>query len=72
MIKQGDQVYQEKLRFTDPTFLEMFTFPLKWGTASPLNDINSIVISKSASEKYFGDENPIGQTLLVKFGKDKR
>lgn len=70
VIKRGEDVYQEKVRFTDPSFLEMFTFPLQQGVANSLNDINSIVLSKDAAEKYFGGENPIGQTILVKFDKD--
>ena len=71
VIKRGEEVYQEKVRFTDPSFLEMFTFPLQLGTPSSLSDINSIVLSKESAQKYFGDENPIGQTLLMKFGKDQ-
>ncbi len=70
VIKHGDIVYNEKIRFTDPSFLQMFTFPLEYGTASSLGDINSVIISKEMSEKYFGGENPVGQTLLVKFDND--
>lgn len=71
VVKYFDQVFHERVRFTDPAFLEMFTFPLKWGTTSTLSDVNSVIISESISEKYFGDENPIGQTLQIKFAPDK-
>jgi len=70
VIKNGDNVYNEKVRFTDPSFLDMFTFPVMYGTASSLSDINSIILSKEMSEKYFGAENPVGQTVLMKFDKD--
>lgn len=70
VVKQGDKLFNERIRFVDPSFLQMFTFPLKWGVSSSLSDINSIVISEPMAEKYFGDENPIGQTLLVKFSAD--
>jgi ABC-type antimicrobial peptide transport system permease subunit len=67
VVKYGDNVFLERVRYTDPEFLEMFTFPLKWGLQESLKDINSIVLSEEMSEKYFGEENPIGKTLTVKF-----
>ncbi len=71
VVKRDDKVFHEKVRYVDPQFLEMFTFPLKWGTSSSLSDINSIVLSEDAAIKYFGDENPIGKTILVIYAKDK-
>src|SRR5262249_29286327 len=71
VVKYYDQVLNERIRFVDPQFLEMFTFPLKWGTATSLNDVNSIIISEAMSEKYFGEENPVGQTILIKFDKER-
>jgi putative ABC transport system permease protein len=70
IVKYEDNVFNERVRYTDPEFLEMFTFPLKWGTISSLADVNSIILSEKMSVKYFGEENPIGQSILVKFGKD--
>jgi putative ABC transport system permease protein len=70
IVKFHDNVFHEGIRFTDPEFLEMFTFPLKWGTANSLRDVNSMIISEEMSVKYFGDQNPVGQTLLVKFDKN--
>jgi putative ABC transport system permease protein len=70
VVKHFDQVFHERIRLADPAFLEMFTFPLKWGTASTLHDINSVIISEPIAEKYFGDENPVGQSILVKFSKE--
>ncbi|MFY0598630.1 MAG: ABC transporter permease [Cyclobacteriaceae bacterium] len=71
VIKHGDNVFQESVRLVDPTFLEMLTFPLKWGTAGSLNDMNSVILSEENSLKYFGDENPIGENILVKFGENR-
>lgn len=67
VVKNGDNVFHERLRYTDPTFLEMFTFPLKWGSAASLYDPNSIILSEAMAVKYFGEENPLGKTVLVKF-----
>src|SRR6185295_10648659 len=71
VMKHDDNVFHERVRFTDPEFLQMFTFPLKWGTSGSLTDVNSIILSESISEKYFGEENPIGQSMLMKFDKDR-
>jgi len=68
VLKQGANVFHEQVRYADAEFLEMFTFPLKWGTASSLSDMNSIILSEEMSIKYFGEENPIGQDMLMIFG----
>jgi ABC-type antimicrobial peptide transport system permease subunit len=71
VLKYKDHVFHEHVRFTDPEFLQMLTFPLKWGAASSLADINSIILSEEMAVKYFGEENPIGLDILMKFD-DKR
>lgn len=71
IIKSGDEVFHEGLRMTDQAFLEMFTFPLKWGDITSLGDINSIVLSEEMSIKYFGDNNPVGETMEVIFGQGR-
>jgi putative ABC transport system permease protein len=69
VMKYNDNVFHERVRFTDPEFLEMLTFPLKWGTANSLTDVNSIVLSEDMAIKYFGEKNPIGETIIMIFGK---
>jgi putative ABC transport system permease protein len=71
VIKTNDNVFHERVRYVDPEFLDMFTFPLKWGTAGSLRDVNSIILSEEMSVKYFGDENPIGQNLQMIIGKNQ-
>lgn len=71
VMKYNDNVFHERVRYADPEFLEMFTFPLKWGTANSLTDINSIILSEDMSIKYFGTENPIGKDVLIKFSEDE-
>jgi putative ABC transport system permease protein len=71
VMKYKDNVFHERVRYVDPEFLKMFTFPLKWGTAKSLEDVNSIILSEPMSIKYFGDENPVGQTILMIYGKEQ-
>ncbi len=67
VVKHDDQVFYELLKLVDPEYLEMFSFPLKWGDAASLKDVNSVVISEAASIKYFGQENPLGRDILIRF-----
>jgi putative ABC transport system permease protein len=67
VLKQEDNVFHETVRYVDPEFLEMFTFPLKWGTTKSLNDLNSIILSEEMSIKYFGEDNPVGRDMLLIF-----
>ncbi len=67
-LKYGDRLFTEgKIYFTDPEVFEVFDFPLKQGNATTaLKSKNSIVLSQAMVKKYFGEENPIGKTLIYK------
>ena len=65
IMRHQDLVFYEQIRFVDPEFLEMFTFPLKWGVASSLKDQNSLILSEQIAIKYFGSENPVGETMKM-------
>ena len=71
VLKYKDNVFYERVRYTDPDFLEMFTFPLKWGTPGSLADLNSIILSEDMSTKYFGEANPVGLDMLLKFDEKR-
>ena len=61
-----DQYRQEGALFCDASFFEMFSFPLIEGDpGSALVDVNSVVVSKSAAAKYFGQESPLGRPIMV-------
>lgn len=61
-----DQVFEEStMLYADPDFLKMFSFTLKNNnTVSGLQSGN-ILISESAAQKYFGQSDPIGQSLQI-------
>lgn len=71
VVKHGDNVFHERIRYVDHQFLELFTFPLKWGIAGSLADVSSIILSEEMAIKYFGDENPLGQELVVKLDESR-
>jgi putative ABC transport system permease protein len=71
MIKFGDEIFKEKAIASDPAFLEMFTFPLKYRKeTNAIQKPDAIVLSESAAIKYFGDESPLGQVLSVRTKDD--
>ncbi|MCP4580710.1 MAG: FtsX-like permease family protein [candidate division Zixibacteria bacterium] len=50
----------------NPDFLEVFTLPLLQGnTENILDDPFGVLITEEAGHKYFGEQNPIGQTVTI-------
>lgn len=71
VLKHDDHVFHEQVRYTDPEFLELLTFPLKSGTVGSLEDLNSIILSEDMALKYFGNDNPLGQDMLMILGENQ-
>ncbi len=67
LFEKGDlKLYESNVRAADSTFFEMFSYPFIFGEPSTaLINPHSIVLTEELAEKYFGDENPIGQTLTL-------
>jgi putative ABC transport system permease protein len=66
LFKQGENNYYEtKLYYADSNVFKVFSYNFLEGNATnALNKPNSIVISKSTAEKYFGKKTPaVGKTL---------
>ncbi|HEX2961421.1 MAG TPA: ABC transporter permease [Ignavibacteriales bacterium] len=58
--------YEEGIILADPSIFEMFSYKLLYGNVkTALNDPNSIVITPQMALKYFGNENPVGKTLIL-------
>ena len=70
VVKYRDNVFYEQVRFADPTYLDMLSFPLKWGTKESLQELNSIIISEKMSEKYFRENDPRGVTIELVFSPE--
>lgn len=53
--------------FADPTFLEVFNFPIASGDRGALlKDPNSVVLTSQSSVKIFGGKDPVGKTITLK------
>lgn len=64
VVKRGDNVFNQQVHFVDNNFLSVFDFPLVTGQAR-IDDPNALLISEEMAQKFFGTENPVGQTLLL-------
>ncbi|MFC2156683.1 ABC transporter permease [Acidobacteriota bacterium] len=62
----GQKRFEERIFFADPSFLKIFSFPLlKGDTETALSGPSDVVITEEFAKKYFGSEDPVGQTLTV-------
>lgn len=70
LIKKNNEFINEtRIAYVDSTFFKVFTLPAIFGnTDKALNEPNSVVITKSTAEKYFGTSNPLGKTVEIKNG----
>lgn len=60
----GKKIYEDLFYFAEPEFLEIFTIPTVSGAKlDALRQPNSVIITSSTAQKYFGDRNPIGETI---------
>ncbi|MGC3947656.1 MAG: ABC transporter permease [Chryseolinea sp.] len=66
LFQLDDKAFYEGGKYVDPDFLTIFTFPaVKGDIKTALNDKHSIVITEKMAAKYFGDQDPIGKTLML-------
>lgn len=66
LIASGDKMfYEERFILADPSLFDVFDFILlKGDRRTLLDEPNDLVITQSIAEKYFGDEDPLGKTVL--------
>ncbi len=63
---QEKKFLEEEVSVADPAFFEIFSFPLLKGDAkTALSDPRSVVLTESQGRKYFGDQDPLGKTLMA-------
>ncbi len=69
IIQSQDNSYTQRYHLVDPDFFELFSFPLLSGSRdSVLQNSSSVVLTERAAEKYFGNQDPLGQALSIKLG----
>ncbi len=73
-VKSGtEQPFYENVHFVDPSFFDLFDFPMITGS-NDISDKNSILITGELAEKHFGVSKAeyktvLGETMIVYSGK---
>lgn len=68
---QPQNMYEEGLTFFDPELVELLEIPMIFGdAATALAQPNTLIISQRKANKYFGSENPVGETLILNGDKE--
>jgi predicted permease len=67
LFRRGDNVFFESsVVAADSGLFRIFTLPFESGDPeTALSAPHSIVLSEELAEKYFGDDNPVGQTITL-------
>lgn len=66
LVEREDNHFKETIGFADPALFSIFTLPMEQGDqTSLLSDPQSIVISESIAKKFFGQEDPLGKSMVV-------
>ncbi len=70
-ISLEEKVFVEnEFLFADENFFNMFSFSLEQGDPkTALSQPNSLILTNSLAEKYFGTEDPMGKTLQYDGGR---
>ncbi|NQV71872.1 ABC transporter permease [bacterium] len=73
LFEYGSKTISESIVFADPGFFNMFTFPLRLGQKSALDNESNVIISERTAEKYFGKSDPLGEVITLSFdGTDRQ
>ena len=67
LFRYGDKAFIEKnVRAVDPSFLNMFSFPLIQGDPdTALDSPSSLLITEKLAKKYFGTDDAMGKVLSI-------
>jgi len=64
--RNDNRFYEERFFYADKNVFEVFSFPfLRGNPQTALAEPFSIVITEAMSQKYFGYDNPLGETIAL-------
>ena len=64
-VKYGEKSLSRTGNYMQPNAPDLLNLEILQGDRNGLEEINSIMISKSLAEAYFGNEDPIGKVLKI-------
>ncbi|MEQ9169046.1 MAG: ABC transporter permease, partial [Fulvivirga sp.] len=70
IFEVNDERFEGSLAYSDEALFQMFDFGLAKGDSkNPFPIKNAIILSQEMATKYFGDAEPLGQTLRIDFDR---
>lgn len=71
LLDKNNNTNQEGIYFADHNMFTDFSYKLKFGDPEKaLVQPNSLVMTPEMAKKYFGEENAVGKSLRMEWGKD--
>ncbi len=65
-VGEGEAKSRQRVAWVDPDFFAVLAFPVLAGDpVAAMHEPDGLVLTRSLGRLYFGDRDPIGQTLLV-------
>ncbi len=68
LLRTDDEVFNEYIGFTDANFFTFFPFQIKFGETDSYTGTDKIILTEELAQKFYQEENPVGQTLTLRFG----
>ncbi len=68
LLRDEENVFNERIGFVDANFFEFFGYQTKFGETNSFFGMDKIVLNDKLAEKFYRDENPVGQPLTLRFG----
>lgn len=73
LVEANGKYYDKLINYTDPDFLNVFSFALSSGLReTALAELSSVVISQDMARDLFGPVDPMGKSLRVGSGADSK
>ncbi|MEM8566856.1 MAG: ABC transporter permease, partial [Bacteroidota bacterium] len=70
VMRYEDLVIDERIQYVDADFLDIFSFDLESGSKESLKN-DQIVLSHSVAQRFFGDNDPVGEEVTFIIGSDR-
>ena len=64
-VTHKNKIIKSRGRFAEPDLANILNLGMISGNKNALKDISSLLISKSASVDLFGEEDPMGKTIMI-------
>lgn len=69
ILSKGEQHFRRSGRFMEPHATELLSLPMLSGNRSALEDHNAVLLSSTAAKAYFGEHDPLFETLTLDGGE---